>query len=94
MSKPYQKYDDILKRDLTASERLEKQLCYLRFSVNYIEQFQIVIKNLSNDLTEEQLQTICDAVDSVLNASSNAAFLGMHGYEARPVKMVEWGETA
>lgn len=90
MSHPYPKHDHILHRDLTAAERLEKQQAYLRQSIRYLEQSINTLKKVPDDLTEEQLMNICEAVDAAYNAAHNIAFLGIVGYEAKEVKKVEW----
>lgn len=90
MSHPYPKHDDLLKRDLSAPERLAKQRAYLRSSIKYLEQSIRTLERASDQLTEDELQKVCDAVDSVFNASANIAFLGDYGYEAKEVKTVSW----
>ena len=90
MSHPYPKHDDLLKKDLSAAERLETQRAYLRFSISHLEQSIRTLEHASDKLTEEQLQNICDAVDSAFNACANIAFLGYSGYTAQEVKTVSW----
>lgn len=90
MSHPYPKHDHLLHCDLTAAERLEKQQAYLRQSVRLLEQSMNTLKKVPDDLTEEQLMNICEAVDAVYNAAHNIVFLGIVGYEAKEVKKVEW----
>ncbi len=88
--KPYPKHDFILDRDLTPAERLEPQRATIRFAIKYLKQLDDTLKNASNSLTEEQLETIADAVQNAYNAASNAAFLGTTGYHALPVRSVRW----
>lgn len=87
---PCPKHDFILHRDLTASERLAPAQICIRFIKDDLESLEYRIKNASNALTEEQLQTICDAVQYAYNAVSNAACLGESGYTPLPVKVVRW----
>lgn len=90
MSQPYPKYDSILRRDLSAAERLDKQQAFLRQSIRFLQQGLERVGNAADSLTEEELSIICSAVDSAYNAASNIAFLGMADYLPRPVKTVEW----
>lgn len=76
MSKPYPKYDELLKRDLTAPERLGTQLFHLKVSAQMIEQTITRLKRASNELTEDELLEICKAVDAVYNASHSLNNLG------------------
>ena len=85
-----EKYDEILHRDLTAQERLEPCRVAVRFMHRSLDSLEHVIRNASNDLTEEQLQLVADAVQVACNAVDNAAFLGDSDYQARPVRLVKW----
>lgn len=88
--KPYPKHDHILHRDLTAAERLQPQRATLHFIKRMCDQLENTLNHASNDLTEEQLEKIADAVQNAYNAASNAAFLGTTGYHALPVRSVRW----
>ena len=85
-----EKYDAILRRDLTAQERLEPCRAAVRFMRRSLDSLEHVLRNASNDLTEEQLLLIADAVQVACNAIDNAAFLGDSDYHARPVHLVKW----
>lgn len=88
--KPYNKHDFILDRDLTVAERLEPQRATVRFTKRALDSLDYVLRNASNDLTEEQIQTVAAAVQYAYNAVSNAANLGTVGYHALPVQVVRW----
>lgn len=94
MSKPYNKHDAVLDRDLTNVERLEQQRIALRTAQKRLEQFDLVLRKASDKLTEAQLQTICAAVDNALAAAENACYLGTSGYHGQPVRMVRWEEAS
>ena len=88
--KYYNKHDYILGRDLLPKERLEPQRVALRFAQNLLKQFEQTLENASDELTEDELSVIRDAVDNALTAAENACFLGVSGYNAQPVHMVQW----
>jgi len=91
MTHPYNKHDFILDRDLTPAERLEPQRVALRYARQRLEQFERILDNASDRLTESDLLTICEAVDNALAAAENACFLGVSGYHPQPVHAVGWG---
>ena len=90
---PYNKHDFILNRDLTPAERLEPQRKCLEHTQNLLEQFKRTLESASDRLTENELNTIAEAVDNALRAAENAAFLGESGFNPRPVRMVSWDES-
>jgi hypothetical protein len=92
MITPYTKHDDLLKRDLTASERLEPARTALRYAVELLRQFDRDTSNAWDKLTEEQLLKICEAAEVALNAAENAAFMGREFYP-KPVWEVKWDES-
>ena len=69
----YPKYDAILKRDLHARERVEPCKTRLAWSKKFLEQSIERLKNVSDDVTEEQLAEIAKLVDEVYNASIKLA---------------------
>ena len=91
MTKPYNKHDIIAGRDLTAGERLESARATLKWAVRLLEQFSDDTVHTSDKLTEDQLLTICKAVDQAYLAAENAAFLGRSGFVAHALQRVEWG---
>lgn len=88
--KPYPKHDHILHRDLTAAERLQPQRATLHFIKRMCDQLENTLNHASNDLTEEQLEKIADAVQCAFNAMSNAKNLGTSDYIPLPVRLVIW----
>lgn len=90
MIHPYEKHDAILNRDLSASERLEPARASLRFAMRLLKQFERDLLKASDRLTDEQLQTICNAVDNAWRASENCAFLGNPEFVAHPLERVSW----
>ena len=90
MSKPYAKYDEILKRDLHPRERLGEAHANVQFALKYLEQFEQKMSKVQDDISEEALLALCVAADNVMYAAENAAFIGSYGFEARPVRAVEW----
>ena len=88
--KPYPKHDHILHRDLTAAERLAPARTAITFMLRDLDTLEYRIKNASDDLTEAQLEIICEAVQNAYNAVNNAACLGESDYHALPVKSVRW----
>lgn len=88
--KPYPKHDHILHRDLTPQERLEPARAGVRFMRRMLDDLDHVLRNASDSLTEDQLKTVCDAVQNAYNAVSNAAYLGDSDYHAFPVKVIRW----
>ena len=92
MTHPYNKHDFILDRDLTPAERLEPQRVALRYARQRLEQFERILDNASDRLTESDLSTICEAVDNALAAAENTCFLGISGYHPQPVHAVGMGE--
>lgn len=88
--KPYPKYDAILRRDLTPAERLEPGIATVRFMRKMLDSLDYTLRNASDSLTEENIQTIADAVQNAYNAVSNAAYLGNSDYHALPVESIRW----
>ena len=90
MVHPYKKEDILLKRNLTAGERLEPARATLRHAVQLLEQFERVTNGASENLSEDQLETICKAAWNAYLAAENCAFMGCSGFNAHPLEMVEW----
>lgn len=90
MIRPYHKHDLFLEKDLTPAERLEPARAAIRHAIDLLQQFNDTIAHASPLLTDENLQTICDAAEAAYNAAGNAAFLGHSGFEPVPVKTVGW----
>lgn len=93
MMHPYPKHDYILNRDLLPRERLEPALSALRWTKQLIEQAMDTVSNASDRLTDNQLEIICSACVQAHNAAENIAFMGISGFNAHPLKMVEWEEV-
>jgi hypothetical protein len=90
MTKPYEKHDFLLGRDLLPKERLEPQRVALRYARARLQEFERILDQASDNLTEEDMTIICKAVDNALFAAENARFLGTSGWNGRPVEMVRW----
>lgn len=90
MIRPYNKQDLFREKDLTPAERLEPARAAIRHAITLLQQFDDKIAHASPLLTDENLQTICDAAEAAYNAAGNAAFLGHSGFEPAPVKTVGW----
>lgn len=58
----YPKHDYLLNRDLTPAERLEPQRISLARMINKLEATIDQLNNASEDLTEEQLETIASNI--------------------------------
>ena len=93
MNHPYPKYDAILKRDLTAAERLEGARSTLRWAVKLLEQFERDTTRAWDGLSDNQLETICKACDMAYKAAENCAFMGNSGFHAHPLERVEWSDV-
>lgn len=90
MSKPYNKYDEILKRDLLPRERVGEARANVQFAIRYLETFDQKLSKLHDSVTEDGLLALCEAADNALNAAMNAAFIGTYDYEPQPVCAVGW----
>lgn len=90
MTHPYNKRDEILERDLTAAERLEPARATLLYATRLLQQFHKDLMSASDNLTENQLEIICNAVDQAWMAAENCAFMGLSGFNAHPLKTVKW----
>lgn len=87
------KYDEILKRNLTNAERLHDTLATISFMRWAIDTLEYRVKNVSDDLSDEQLMCIENAVEVAYNAIQNAEFLGIRGYTPKDVySVVIWSE--
>ena len=91
MINPVAKYDELMQCNLSAGERLDPCIVALNFAQRYINQAKDKIRHAAEDLTEEELQTICDATEVVLNAVENLVFLGKSEIP-NPVWPVKWGD--
>lgn len=90
MIRPVNKHDYMLDRDLRPRERLSPATSAIRFARQLLEQFERDLERAGDQLTEEQLQTICNAADMAWKAAENAAFLGHSGFHAHPLEAVNW----
>ena len=90
----YNKHDYMLDRDLRPRERLEPQRNTLNYIRKLCDSLEYELSNASDQLTEEDLLTIADAVQYAYNAMENAAFLGHSDFYPRPVRAVRWGERS
>lgn len=90
----YPKHDYMLDRDLRPRERLEPQLTAIHFMRQLLYSLESELNNASDQLTEDDLLTIADAVQNAYNAMENAAFLGDSDFYPRPVRAVRWGERS
>ncbi len=88
----YPKHDYILDRDLRPCERLEPQRNTLSHMRRLLDSLESTLNKASDQLTEDDLLTIADAVQYAYNAVENAAFLGNSDFTPRPVRAVRWGE--
>ena len=84
------KYDEILKRNLKNSERMNDSLATISFMRRELDTLEFKIQNTSDDLTDEQLNCMEEAVSVAHNALQNATFLGTCGYTAKDVYTVKW----
>ena len=89
MTKPYPKHQ-AFGDDLTAAERLHPARVAVLRAIILLQQFCDITENASERLTEEQLQTICDAASAAYGAASNARFLGESDYNPFPVSTIKW----
>ena len=90
MTHPYKKHDVMLGRDLTASERMEPARAALRYAIQLLEQFENDTLKTSDALTENQLETVCKAVDQAWKAAENCAFIGNSEFYPHPLERIEW----
>ena len=90
MIRPYNKQDLFREKDLTCAERLEPARSTICHAIDLLQQFNDKIAHAYPGLTDENLQTICDAAEAAYNAAINAAFLGHSGHEPLPVKAISW----
>ena len=90
MNHPYKKHDVMLGRDLSAAERLEPARASLRYAVRLLEQFSRDTTKASDGLSDDQLETICKAVDMAWKAAENCAFLGISEFNAHPLERIVW----
>ena len=88
--KPYPKHDYILDRDLANCERTTPQIVQVWHMKKTLDKLELMLRNLSDDLTEEQLNTVCLAVEMATRAVNNAAYLGSDNVPHLPVEMVLW----
>lgn len=84
------KYDEILKRNLKNSERLQDTFATISLMRNAIDTLEYRVRNVSDDLSDEQLMLIEEAVAVAYNAVQNAEFMGTCGYRVRDVYAVNW----
>ena len=92
--KVYNKHDYIQDRDLLPRERLEPQRRTISFMRELLNGLENTLNNASDALSEDDLNTIADAVQNAYNAVENAAFLGETGFYPRPVRAVRWEGAA
>lgn len=90
MIRPYNEYQPVSDTHLRPRERLEPARAALRHAVSLLEQFSRRTESAWDHLSDEELQTICDAAEAALNAAQNAAFLGESGYCPRPIREIRW----
>lgn len=88
--KIYPKHDYILDRDLRPCERLEPQRVEINYMHHLLDSLKNTLNNASDMLTEDELDTIADAVQMAYNAVENAAHLGSSDFVPRPVRTVGW----
>jgi len=88
--KVYEKHDFALGRDLHSWERLEPQRGEIALMKDYLDSLDARLMKASDDLTEDEMNKIASAVENAFNAVKNATFLGLTGFVALPVEVVEW----
>ena len=84
------RYDSFIKRDLTNAERMADTLATINFMYRAIDTLKFRVSHVANDLTDEELERIEEAVNVAYDAITNAEFLGDYGYEPRNVYPVHW----
>ena len=84
------RYDSFIKRDLTNVERMGDTLSTIEFMYRALDTLKFRVSHVANDLTDEQLEKIEEAVNVAYDAVTNAEFLGDYGYEPRNVYPVAW----
>lgn len=81
---------DIYGNPRSNRERLTPAMDAVDHAIRLMLNYQYRLRQVSEYLTDEELQTLCDAADAVASAASNAANLGWSGYEPIEVKTVRW----
>ena len=71
MIRPYNKQDLFREKDLTCAERLEPARSTICHAIDLLQQFNDKIAHAYPGLTDENLQTICDAAEAAYNAASD-----------------------
>jgi len=84
------KYDSILKRNLTNAERMLDTQATIEFMYRILNTLKFKVLHIADDLPEEKLHVIEEAVKIASNALDNAAFLGDLGYTGKDVYPVMW----
>lgn len=89
MTSPFTK-TDLYNRPRSNRERLEPALDTIDKAFRYLLDYQYRLRQVSEQLTDESLKSICEAAEVAYNAASNAANIGWSGCKPLPVEEVVW----
>lgn len=89
LAKPFTK-TDLYGIERTPAQRLGAQREALYHMRRLLDQFEDRTDHAAADLTEENLQSIADAVEMATRAVENMAYIGHSSFTPWPVETIKW----